>query len=354
MTVTVHTVTGDMRSDELGFTLPHEHLLKTVKPSDVIEDPIRTGLVGERVGPQLAWILRERPYACLDNMNLDDVGDAADELGLFRHLGGATVVEVTSAGLGRDRAGLAELSRQSGVAIVAGGGWYLEKYHPDATAYESVDALTERILADYAPEDGPTSGVIGEVGVSPSFTGREEKSLRAACRAWHQLRLPLYIHLPGFVRLALRVLDIVVDQESVSPSAVVMCHMDPSGSDTSYQKAVADRGTWLEFDMIGMPENYPYPGEGQSPAVEQTIGAIRALVDDGYGSRLLFSHDMFLKTMLRRTGGNGLAYVPGLFLDRLREAGVDDAVVTAVNTVNVQRLFEAAADEPPAGKGVHI
>ncbi len=351
MSVRVHTVTGDIGSEELGFTLPHEHLIKSVKPSDAIEDPDHPELLRASVEPRLAWILRERPYACLDNMNLENADDAADELEEYRRLGGSTLIEVTSAGLGRDRHLLAVLSRRTGVRIIAGGGWYLEKYHPDATAEETIDSLAGRILADFSRSDEPASGVIGEVGISPFFTQREEKSLRAACRAQQRLHIPMYLHLPGFIRRGGRVLDIVLLEEGVDPGAVVMCHMDPSGDDPDYQLGLAERGVWLEFDMIGMAESYPYPGEGRSPDVERTVAAVHALADAGHGRRLLFSHDMFLKTMLRRNGGNGLAYVPAVFLDRLRQDGLDDATVLAVNTTNVQELFETAACGPQVEKG---
>jgi phosphotriesterase-related protein len=340
--VTVHTVTGETTSDRLGFTLTHEHLINSIAAGGLTPDPERPELFDAKVTPELAWALREFPYACRDNAQLDDVMDARAELTEYRRLGGHTLIEVTPPGQGRDRVALAALSRETGVTIIAGGGWYLERYHPEATADHDADALAELIVADYAAEDEPTSGVIGEVGVSPSFTEREQRSLRAACRAWHTLRRPLFIHLPGFVRYGHRVLDIVLGEEGVDPGAVVLCHMDPSGSDPNYQRAIAERGVWLEFDMIAMPFNYPYPGEGQSPSVDQTIAALRALVDAGHGGRLLFSHDLFLKGMLRRNGGNGLAYIPGAFLARLRAEGFEPATVAAVNTSNVRELFELA------------
>ena len=89
---------------------------------------------------------------------------------------------------------------------------------------------------------------------------------------------------------------------------MVLCHMDPSGEDLAYQRAVADRGVWLEFDMIGMP--FFFAGEGQSPAPEQTAAAIGALVVDGYGDQLLLSHDMALKSMWTRNGGTASVTYP--------------------------------------------
>ncbi|MDQ1136259.1 phosphotriesterase-related protein [Microbacterium sp. SORGH_AS 1204] len=344
--VTVRTVTGEVSSDALGFVLPHEHLLNSIEAGGLTPDPDFPELFDQPVGPELAWILRDRPYANRDNCVLDEPDDAAAELAHFRALGGTTVIEVTSEGQGRDRPGLASLSHRTGVQIIAGGGWYLERFHPDATRGDDVDALTRILLADYARTDdsaGPRSGVIGEIGVSPAFTAREEKSLRAACRLQLATGLPMWIHLPGFVRHGGRVLDVVLEEERVDPAAVVLCHMDPSGADPDYQRSLAERGVWLEFDMIGMPYRFTLAGEGQSPAPHESAIAIQRLCRAGFGGRILISHDLFLKSMLRKNGGNGLAYIPAVFLDRLLDLGVDETVVRSLNTTNVRDLFELAA-----------
>ncbi|PZF62060.1 phosphotriesterase [Curtobacterium sp. MCBD17_034] len=344
--VTVHTVTGEVGSDELGFTLPHEHLLNSIEAGGITPDPAFPELFDQPVTPDLAWLLRDHPYACRDNCALDHPDDVAPELDHFASLGGTTLVEVTSEGQGRDRSGLAALSRRTGVQIIAGGGWYLERFHPERTATDPVDVLAEYLLSDHREDRDPSeprSGVIGEIGVSPAFTKREEQGLRAACRVQRETGLPMYIHLPGFVRHGGRVLDVVLTEEGVPPAAVVLCHVDPSGEDPDYQRSLADRGVFLEFDMIGMPYRFTLPGEGDSPSVAQTARAIGRLVTDGFGERLLFSHDLFLKGMLRKNGGNGLAFIPAVFLQRLIDDGLDAHTVLGVNTRNVRALFELAA-----------
>jgi len=133
----------------------------------------------------------------------------------------------------------------------------------------------------------------------------------------------------------------VVEKLGVDPGSVVLCHMDPSGKDTVYQREVAARGAWLEFDMISMPFNFP--GEGQSPSVEDTVAAVTGLLADGHGDRLLLSHDVFLKGMWTRNGGNGYGYVSTAFLPRLVAAGVDESVAAALLTDNPAALFTRAA-----------
>jgi phosphotriesterase-related protein len=127
----------------------------------------------------------------------------------------------------------------------------------------------------------------------------------------------------------------------VEPRAVVLCHMDPSGEDPEYQRAVAERGVWLEFDMIGMP--FFFAGEGQSPSPDQTSIAVTRLIEAGHAGRLLLSHDLAAKSMWTRNGGTGFGYVPRLFLARLQRRGVPEAVTAELLTCNPRRLFTAAA-----------
>ncbi|EPM91930.1 aryldialkylphosphatase, partial [Pseudomonas syringae pv. actinidiae ICMP 18804] len=68
--------------------------------------------------------------------------------------------------------------------------------------------------------------------------------------------------------------------------------------------ALAARGAFLEYDMIGM--GYYFADEhAQSPSDEENARAIVALIENGFGSQVLLSQDVFLKTMLTRYGGHG-------------------------------------------------
>ncbi|WP_245607235.1 phosphotriesterase family protein [Pseudonocardia spinosispora] len=338
-------MTGPVAFDALGLTLTHEHLRNDARRA--LTGPADPGLGFLRdatVTPELAWLLREHPYSCLDHCVLDDADAVLHDLVAFGEAGGATVVDVTPPGLGRDPRALRDLARRSGVQVVMGSGWYLESYHPPHLAGADERALAAEIVAEFAhgvADTGVAPGVIGEIGVSPDFTENERTALRAAARAQRDTGVPLYIHLPGWQRRAHEVLDVVLGQYRVPPGAVVLCHMDPSGVDPGYQRAVADRGVWLEFDMIGMP--FRFAGEGQSPAPGDTAAAVAGLISHGHGDQLLLSHDVFLKSMLTRYGGNGFRYVPELFLSRLVEHGVPRETAASLVRTNPRRLFERAA-----------
>ncbi len=106
--------------------------------------------------------------------------------------------------------------------------------------------------------------MIGEIGVSPTFTEAEHNSLRAASLA--QINNPhvaMNIHMPGWLRRGDEVLDIVLGEMGVSPNKVSLAHSDPSGKDVAYQRKMLDKGVWLEFDMIGL--DITFPKEGIAP-----------------------------------------------------------------------------------------
>jgi phosphotriesterase-related protein len=156
----------------------------------------------------------------------------------------------------------------------------------------------------------------------------------------------MFVHLPGWKRFGHTVLDIVLEEMGVDPGSVVLCHMDPSGNDPDYQCSLADRGVYLEFDMIGMP--FEFPGEGQSPPPAETAMAVTGLVGGGYQDQLLLSHDLFLKSMLRKHGGNGFSYVPVSFAARLVRTGMEPQQVSSLMRDNPRSLFERAGKDREA------
>jgi phosphotriesterase-related protein len=149
----------------------------------------------------------------------------------------------------------------------------------------------------------------------------------------------MFVHLPGWERLGHAVLDIV-ESEGVDPGATVLCHMNPSWTDQGYQRSLADRGSWLEYDMVGM-DYYYADQQAQSPCDEENAQAICGLLEAGY-RRLLVSSDTFLKMMLKRYGGFGYAHVPTNFAARLRRHGLREDVVRGLMEEHPRRLFETA------------
>jgi phosphotriesterase-related protein len=342
-TGTVMTVLGPIPVEAMGITLMHEHIVLDTSSwwkrpccaTDIglAEKPLDIAMIGE---------LRMNPFLNRDNCGLYDADVAAEELMRFVELGGRTVVDPTNVGIGRDPSALQRISRRTGLNIVMGAGFYLQPSHPDYVKRMSVDDIAQAIVRDCGGLDEKpeaAAGLIGEIGISKDFTEEETKVLRGAARAARLTGVPLSIHLPGWERHAHRVLD-VIEGEGADLRHTVLCHMNPSLRDGAYQRAVADRGAFLEYDMIGMDYFYA-DQQAQSPCDEENAAAICSLVEDGYADRILLSQDVFLKMMLTRYGGFGYGYILKHFVPRLKRHGLNQVTIDRLLIDNPRRVFSA-------------
>lgn len=343
-TGTVMTVAGPLPVDDLGVTLMHEHILNDVSCWwNAPKEPERAYLAEGPVRPEILWHLRQDPFVNRDNLGLRDETAAIEELGLFRGAGGASVVDPTCRGIGRAPEALQRIAKASGLNIVMGAGYYLEASHPPEVADMSAEAIAEEIekeAVDGVDGTGVKIGLVGEIGVSGDFTAAETRSLRGAARASARTGLPLMVHLPGWFRHAHKVLDIA-GEEGADLAHTVLCHMNPSFRDADYQISLAERGAFLEYDMMGM--DYFYADQGvDCPSDYDTCAAIKGLVDAGHGGAVLLSQDVFLKMMLTRHGGNGYAHVLAYVLPRLARLGLSEAECRRLMVDNPRAVFSSS------------
>src|SRR4051794_7375415 len=119
------TVTGPVDVSELGFTLPHEHVLfdTTCFVHDV-DDPWKQEIAKQLVTLENCAELRREPLMSRDNAYFMDEDVAARELELFSRAGGRTIVDVSPPALGRNALALRRLAQRTGVNIVASTGHY--------------------------------------------------------------------------------------------------------------------------------------------------------------------------------------------------------------------------------------
>ena len=133
------------------------------------------GNPGARVSSPVVGELRVYPHALRDNLVLDDDAAALDDLRAYRALGGTTLVELTPRGMGRDLARLRRFAAVSGVTIISGTGWYVQRGHGDLVAGRSRDDLADQLVADLTahPAAHPAAaGVIGEIGINTTCPTR--------------------------------------------------------------------------------------------------------------------------------------------------------------------------------------
>ncbi len=285
----VQTVLGALAAADLGVTLTHEHLLcdtravNFAEPADAREralahGPIRLEMAGWL---QLNWANH------LDNLVLDDESLAVAEARSFRELGGATVVDLTLPGIGRDPRALVRIARATGLNVVMGTGFYVAGTHPAGVRGLSESALTSRFVAEMRSGVGDTgvrAGLIGEIGCSWPLDSEEARVLRAAGVAQTELGCALSIHLGRHPDSPAQVLE-VLRPTGVELTRVVLGHLDRTVQTRDGLRTLADQGCFLEFDLFGLETTarHPYWADGiDMPSDAQRLERISALVDAGY------------------------------------------------------------------------
>ena len=200
------------------------------------------------------------PFLNRDNCFLLDVDLAMGELSRFADLGGHTVVDPTCFGIGRDPAGACAhrpphpAQHRHGLGLLSRGLASRTTSRPWTSTRSRKGSSPMSAAATKQPEI--MAGLIGEIGVSQGFHAGRAKSRCAARRA--RPRRPA-CRCRSICRAgsgsAHEVLD-VVEAEGADLRHTVLCHMNPSHDDLAYQTSLADRGAFLEYDMIGMDYYY--------------------------------------------------------------------------------------------------
>ncbi|WP_240739863.1 phosphotriesterase family protein [Leucobacter triazinivorans] len=338
----VQTVLGPVSPQALGTTLMHEHLFLDIRRPAHSRNPRPGEWEPQARDPltlaNLAAVRGGRPNA--DNDVLGDLAEMLDEIGDFARQGGGAMVEVTSAGIGRDPRALARLSRASGLHLVMGAGWYQRDLHPADFPDRTLEDLTAEIVRDLVvgvDGTGIRSGIIGEVGAEGDPVDPQEmRSVRAAGRAAAITGAPITLHMGGFGEAKLRVLD-ALEEEGADPRSVIFGHAGSIADDMHLARRLLARGASVEADFLGTTGS---PWGTLFPFTDRTAArGFAELVADGWGAQLVLGGDVCQRVQLRRCGGHGYGYVVEHFLPTLAEFGVGPADLDRIMVENPARLL---------------
>ncbi|MBQ8605764.1 MAG: hypothetical protein IJ408_03425 [Clostridia bacterium] len=333
----IETVRGPISETELGVVSAHEHLFidmrgcvtKTGNEPDYFYEDIRMDNRG---------LVISDPYAILDNALMESTEDAVNEMLWFKEAGGNTIVDCTLDEIGRDVLALKEVSERTGVNIIAGCGNYYDIAHPQFVENETEDQLAQRMLCDIEvgiAGSGIKAGVIGEIGTSAVITDNEKKVLRGAGIAAAKTKLPVHVHTDLYTENGFEVLDILTGL-GVSESKICIDHVDVLLR-PDYMRALMDRGAYIEFDNFGK-EFYVNADRRFAYDLER-IDVLFELIKSGYGSQILISNDICLKTMLRTYGGPGYAHILCTVRKMAKERGIEKEY-EQILTQNVKNFFK--------------
>jgi phosphotriesterase-related protein len=335
LTGKAQTVLGPVDSSELGHVQPHEHLFVNLIPPNLRD------LKGEPIRMEDLGFLRRNWIANPENLFLDAEEDAIYELRRYKELGGGTIVDQTIHGLEPNPEALARVSRETGVHIVAGSGFYQVEYHPPEMGEWDENQIAERILRELEQGFGYTgikAGLIGEIGLSWPLHPNEEKVLRGAIRAQGPSGASVSIHPGRDERAPLEALRIVAE-EGGDPDRTIMCHTDRTLFDLGSMIELAKTGCYLEFDLFGQESSFYPLAPIDMPNDAMRLNYILQLIEAGHLERILISQDICAKHHLTRYGGEGYYYLLQCVIPLMKQKGLGEEAIDTIVKDNPARVL---------------
>ena len=268
-----------------------------------------------------------------------DPGPIVEQLNVAAKEGVGCIVDAGTTDVGRDAEFLKQIASQTGVHIVACGGWYMERTYPADAGSKSEDALADDMVRDAGAS---RYGAFGEIGETPNapMSPAERKMFRAVGRAHLRTNLPIFTHnaygtganVPRDA--GLRQLD-AFESAGVAPQRVAIghsCCLDDPSAEVIIE--IAKRGAFVGFDRV----------TGGLVPDDKKVAMILKFLEAGHVDRLLLSADYNFTARSAARPGYGLTLT--VFLPKLRAAGVPDEMLRRVTIDNPRRFL---AFVPTAG-----
>lgn len=325
----LQSVTGFVAAADLGSTLVHEH-----------------------VACASAGVMRSLAAFAGGLEGL--ASRAAEALTTARIAGVDTIVDATPFDLGRDVELLADVSRRSGVTIIAATGHWLV---PSVFMLNrSTAELATMFTADLATGADGTAircGVI-KAASEEEITEFDRRVLEAAAIAHRETGAPIITHAAARNRIG-EAQAAVFEALGVPPDRVVIGHSDDT-YELDYLTGLADRGFIIGMDRIPCGNLPEYGGR----SVDDRLDMIVELIDQGFGDQIVVSHDdpiwaglLSAEDQARHVAANpdGVAFIHRVALPGLRARGVDEDHLRALTVANPRRWLvggDALTDRSPA------
>ena len=334
----IQTVLGPIPADQAGRASMHDHLVadsRILFAEAASEPPDGDRVTMENLG-WLHWNL----LGIADNLVLDDTATAAAELRRAGELGMATMVDLTSWGLGPSPAELPAISRAAGVNVVAGVGVYLDRPHPEWIASQSVDELTAtllRALEDELEEGcGFRAGIIGIVGTGEPLSASEERVLEASAAAAGESGAAMTLRIDAKARRGPELIRRIV-AAGCPAERLILGNVDEY-IDLDYHRELAATGATLEWCFGN--EAHLRPGLREPSDGERIAALTELLAEDGMAERCVLGGSVWTKTQLLAFGGCGYEHLLRNVVPSLQAGGVSDAAVAAMLVSNPARLLD--------------
>lgn len=311
------TVTGKINPDELGFCQAHEHVA------------MRRGKFTE----------------FNSDLCIDDFEKSLREVNNYRLAGGGAFIEAQPTGCGRDVAWLRDISRQTGVKIIASTGFHKLSFYPSyhwiwTASEKTLKELFLRELSEGMCTDGDhyalpeaylkvKAGIIKTAYDSEQLTPIYQKLFRAAAYASRKADRIIMIHVENGTDPT--VLQDFLMNIGVPARNLMFCHMDRACLNQDMHRKILINGSYLEYDTIG---RFKYHSD------QEEINLIRQRISEGFEDYILYSLDT-TRARLKEYDSKavGLTYILKKFNGELQESGISFDQIHKFSHDNVVNLL---------------
>lgn len=318
----VQTVLGPIDASKLGFTLPHEHIC--------VSSPGFWQAWPEFFGGRASF-----------------VNKVVDRLKTVKAEGVDTIVDVTPIDVGRNIRLLEEVSRKSGVNIVAcTGHWLAPSLSMGARSTEELAEFfvleIERGIEGTDIKPGVIKVATDHEGVTPFL----EKALRAAARASKATGIPVTTHTYAADRIGEKQADIF-EAEGLNPAMVCLGHCDDS-DDMGYLTGLVKRGYTIGMDHLTWGTSQATEANAKTLSWQQRTRNVKTLIDAGFAKQLFLSNDWYFGISIAGTGAmeileqrnpDGMLFNTRNTIPYLKQLGVTAEQIRTITVENPRHFF---------------
>lgn len=298
----IRTVLGDIKKEELGITLAHEHFILDLKH------------------------VRHDDYSYID-----DVNEVIPEIEIAKKQGINSAFEVSTIDMWRDVKKLKEISEKTNINIVCSTGFYLDPYHPEYLKEMNSDDIAQIFIKELTQGIDDTNikaGLIAEIASSPNeFLGEEKKILIAAAKASIKTGSAVSTHTGP--KTAIETIETLLSY-GTKPDKIIIGHQDLV-DDHDYHLSLLKYGVNIAFDTCGKAAYMPDETRARN---------ILKIIETGYGDHLVLSNDVSRKTYFSTYGGTSYHAVMGIVVPLLKEYGIEESDLNKLLIDNPARIVD--------------
>lgn len=248
----INTVLGKIDAQNVGVTLPHEHICCYYEP--------------------FYQICKEK---YIDKGMLENV--AVEYLTYMKNTYGLnTLIDCTPINIGRDVDLLKAISNRTQINIICSTGFYYTE-EPLVNAITKED-IAQKIIYDVLHYSN--AGVL-KIAVENKFlSSYDKKIIDAVSLVQNELNLPICVHTNANNQNGKMVLERLL-ANGIRPSTITIGHLSDA-NDLSYVEEILKSGCYVGFDRIYNEDDEYMKNKAQG---------ISCLSEKGYKNKILISHD---------------------------------------------------------------